>query len=103
MRLLAINANAPSTLDIHNPDPALRRRALCNLEIGSGFRITDATHASGGSLYDPRSGRTYRGAMVANVDTLKLRGYVGTPIFGRTEIWRHVIGNTPSCDGGALR
>src|SRR5664280_3121669 len=87
MRILFISPKADSTMDIHNPDATLRGKSLCNLEIGSRFHSSDATHASGGTIYDPKSGNTYRGQMVVEGDLLRLRGYVGISLFGRTEIW----------------
>lgn len=73
--------------DTHNPDPRLRSRALCGLRIGEGFLEIDPQHARDGHLYDPKNGRTYSGQMTAAGNLLYLRGYVGLPIFGRTEIW----------------
>lgn len=78
--------NHPVT-DMRNPDPKLRERPLCGLRIGDGFVEVDAQHARGGHLYDPRSGRTYSGQMAVEGNLLRLRGYVGLPILGRTEIW----------------
>lgn len=86
--IAALGPTAPSPLDIHNPDPGQRGRALCGLEIGSGFTLRDAAHASGGSLYDPKTGKTYHGAMSAEGGNLELRGYVGIPLFGRSETWK---------------
>lgn len=73
--------------DARNPDPKLRNRPLCGLRIGEGFVQVDAKHARGGHLYDPRSGRTYSGEMTELGNLLRLRGYVGLPIFGRTATW----------------
>lgn len=73
--------------DVRNPTPALRSRPLCGLRIGTGFLETDPRHASQGHLYDPKSGRTYSGQMTAEGNLLHLRGYLGVPIFGRTETW----------------
>ena len=78
--------NHPVT-DTRNPDPKLRNRQLCGLRIGAGFVQIDAQHAHGGHLYDPRSGRTYSGQMTAEGNLLRLRGYVGLPVFGRTQTW----------------
>jgi uncharacterized protein (DUF2147 family) len=78
--------NHPVT-DTHNPNPKLRNRPLCGLRIGDGFSEVDPRHARGGHLYDPKSGHTYSGQMTAEGIFLKLRGYVGLPIFGRTETW----------------
>jgi uncharacterized protein (DUF2147 family) len=78
--------NHPVT-DTHNPDPKLRSRPLCGLRIGTGFVEADPQHARGGHLYDPKSGHTYSGQMTAEGNALHLRGYIGLPIFGRSETW----------------
>jgi uncharacterized protein (DUF2147 family) len=92
--LLALSPSAPAATDIHNPDPSLRSRALCGLEIGSGFTLRDPDHAAGGSLYDPKTGKTYHGSMTAVAiegtserARLELRGYVGIPLFGESQTW----------------
>jgi uncharacterized protein (DUF2147 family) len=43
-----------------------------------------------GEILDPDDGRMYRCTLKLAVDgaTLEVRGYVGVPIFGRTQIWR---------------
>lgn len=97
LRLIYPSPSAPVSTDVHNPDPGLRHRSLCGLEIGSRFHLSDATHASGGSLYDPKSGNTYHGTMTVEGDILKLRGYVGMPVFGRTEVWKRATANAASC------
>lgn len=97
MKLQALRRNPPATTDIHNSNVSLRTRSLCGLQIGSGFHMDDATHASGGVLYDPRSGFTYHGKMALEGDELKLRGYIGTPLLGRTETWRRVQPNDAPC------
>jgi uncharacterized protein (DUF2147 family) len=76
--------------DFKNKDAALRQRDLCGLTIGSGFRADGPKHFSGGELYDPDSGRTYKGAITLNDAKLELRGYVGIPMFGETQTWSRV-------------
>ena len=63
------------------------------LEIGRGFRLTDPAHAEDGTLYDPKSGKTYHGVMESAGDKLKLRGYVGIKALGRTEVWTRENGS----------
>ena len=89
-RLVAVDPKAPGRFDAENPDPALRSRRLCGLEIGREFHLVDPDHATGGKLYDPKSGKTYSGSMSAEGDKLSLRGYVGLKIFGRSEVWTRV-------------
>jgi uncharacterized protein (DUF2147 family) len=87
MKLAAISKSAPAQVDHNNPDPALRTRPLCGLQIGYAFHLTDPSHAERGKLYDPKSGKTYKGLMSATANTLALRGYIGLKSFGRTETW----------------
>ncbi len=78
-------------LDEKNPDPALRSRPLTGLELFSGFTYDGGSRWTGGTIYDPNSGKTYR-CIITFVDrtTLKVRGYVGVPMLGRTETWTRV-------------
>jgi uncharacterized protein (DUF2147 family) len=78
----------PHDDDRNNPDPALRARRLCGLEILWGFVAAGENAWNGGSVYDAKSGNTYRGTLRLEPDgALSLRGYVGIPLFGRSERW----------------
>ncbi len=85
--VVALSRHADAPTDIHNPIANLRSRALCGLEIGSGFTPRDAAHATDGTLYDPKTGKTYHGMMTADGANLDLRGYIGIPLFGRSQTW----------------
>ena len=96
--LTGIGKSTPYTVDGQNPDPAMRTRPLCGLHIGTGFTLDKPGHLEGGRLYDPKSGKTYKGSIEAEGNTLKLRGYVGAKIFGRSETWTRATapGNCPA-------
>jgi uncharacterized protein (DUF2147 family) len=96
LTLLAISPQSPTHFDDHNPDASMRSRSICGLRIGSGFHESGAGHADGGSLYDPKTGKTYHGEMTADGDKLDLRGYVGIKMFGRSETWTRT-GSVPVC------
>ena len=87
MRLVQILNTRGEMTDSHNPNAALRNRPLCGLQIGSGFTPGDANHATGGTLYDPKSGKSYRGNITAENATLHLRGYIGISLFGESQDW----------------
>ena len=71
-----------------NPDPALRDRPLKGMTILSGFSYEGDGRWTGGRIYDPNSGKTYRATIrQVNANKLKLRGYVGISLFGRTDTW----------------
>ena len=94
---------APRT-DVANPDPALRARPVCDLQILGGFKQAGAD-APGewrdGWIYDPKSGKTYHAKMtLRDAATLDLRGYVGIPLFGETQVWTRDTEARPSCGAG---
>lgn len=95
IKIVAIAPSAPGNVDNNNPEPALRKRSLCNLEIGSAFTLASENQATGGRLYDPESGKTYKGNIDLAGDTLKLRGYIGITVFGRTETWHRAADVKP--------
>ena len=98
LKIVQVEKDSPGRVDANNPDTKLRSRTLCGLEIGSGFKPEDnRMKADGGTLYDPKSGKTYTGAITADGDLLKLRGYVGFKVFGRTEEWNRVSGPVEVC------
>jgi uncharacterized protein (DUF2147 family) len=75
-------------LDHHNPDPSLRKVLIIGLNIVHDFTSADGHTWSGGTVYDPKSGKTYRGKMtLVSPYQLNLRGYVGISLFGRTTTW----------------
>ncbi len=75
-------------LDLRNPDPALRSRPLLGLQIMGGFDRVGQDVWDHGRIYDPESGKTYKGKITfESPHRLHLRGYVGIPLFGRTAVW----------------
>lgn len=75
--------------DIKNSNTALRTRSMLNLVILSGFSYADGEW-SGGELYDPKTGKTYKSKMKLKQNSLEIRGYVGSPMFGKTTVWTRV-------------
>ncbi len=78
----------PPRRDDKNPDPELRDRLLDGMTIMKGFKFTDEGKWTGGTVYDPNSGNTYK-CTLTQVDhnTLKIRGYIGISLFGRSDTW----------------
>ena len=84
-------------VEIMNPD---RKDALCvgcegdfkdkpilHLDILSGLEKNE-DEWSGGQIIDPRNGNTYKCYIkLIKPNKLKLRGYVGVSLFGKTAYW----------------
>ena len=85
-------------LDVHNPDPARRNRSLCGVVFMTGFKPAEANAWEDGALYDVETGKSYGGTITMQPDgTLRLRGYIGTPLLGRDTIWTRHTGPVPPC------
>lgn len=83
--------------DIENPDEGKRKVSLMGLKNLHGFKYDKGDQEwTGGKIYDPKSGKTYSAYMELESDQqLKLRGYVGISLFGRTSMWSRQKSATP--------
>jgi uncharacterized protein (DUF2147 family) len=73
--------------DRWNPDPEKRARALQGLDVLLGFRF-DGRRWDAGRIYNPEEGRTYSCVLeLESPARLKVRGYVGVTMLGRTVHW----------------
>lgn len=80
-----------NTKDIKNPDPRLRSREVIGLVMLNDFVFDGQDTWKDGTIYDPREGKTYScRIMLKNKDQISVRGYVGVPMFGRTEVWTRI-------------
>ena len=74
-------------VDRNNPNPALRNRTLVGLPLISGFHY-EGDNSWSGMIYNPEDGSTYKcNFSMAGENRLNVRGYIGIPLLGRTQIW----------------
>ncbi len=62
----------------------------------------DGDEWSGGTVYDPKSDKTYKGKMWRDGDNLKLRGYIGISLLGRSSTWTPLKEGEVGIQGDAL-
>ncbi len=67
----------------------LLNKPMLGLQIMSGMVPISANAWGRGRVLDPKSGSVYSGSMklIDNGQKLRLRGFVGISLFGRTETW----------------
>ena len=81
-------ANGLPKRDKHNPNESLRDRPLCGLQILTGFQPANDALWQDGEIYNPDDGLTFSSTMKLSPEgTLKIRGYVGISLFGKTLEW----------------
>jgi len=89
-----IGGNAPTRVDARNPDPAKRQLLLRGQLILLGMHA-DGDAWSGGTIYDPDSGHTYKCRIEAiDRDHLKVRGFIGFSLLGRSQTWSRYTGSS---------
>lgn len=69
-----------------------RNQRVLGLLILRNLRPTDGKPGrwEGGEILDPENGKTYRAHLTLSPDgrRLEVRGYIGTPLLGRTQTWQ---------------
>ncbi len=73
------------TLGVAKDGPLVGMTILRNLKA-------DGDKFSGGTIFDPKSGKTYKGTvkLAEGGKKLVLRGYVGVSLIGRNQTWQRV-------------
>jgi len=73
-------------IDAKNPDPSLRNRALVGTDFLLNFEFTDQKWKHG-RIYNPENGKLYKADLELRDDELKVRGWIGFRLLGRTVEW----------------
>ena len=99
------------------PEPGEKSDAICSrcpgdqknapilgLVIVNGMQRTGRSYKNG-TILDPRDGSVYKASMELSPDgqSLSVRGYIGLPMFGQSQVWRRLPDDTtqptPSTSG----
>jgi uncharacterized protein (DUF2147 family) len=69
-------------------EDARKDQPIIGMTILTGMRKEDDEY-TGGRILDPNNGKVYKSKMSLADDgkKLKLRGYIGVPMLGRTQVW----------------
>ena len=78
--------------DLNNPDPDLQDRPVIGLLITKDFVYNGKGLWHKGTIYDPDNGKTYKCKIKfgKNEKVLKVRGFIGISLLGRTTYWTRV-------------
>ena len=74
--------------DERKDKPVVGMTILRNIKVSGDDKAT----FEGGDILDPNNGKVYKVRLKVAPDNAKLdvRGYIGTPMIGRTQVWQRV-------------
>lgn len=85
------DSNGNPKLDKKNPDDAKKKNTTLGLNNLLGFSYEGKGKYENGTIYDPENGKTYKCIITMEGDNiLKVRGYIGFSMIGRTDTWTRV-------------
>lgn len=87
-------------IDEKNDEASLVGRDMLGVPFLTGFRFDGDDRWTGGRVYAPDNGRTYRGRLWLKDGDLKMRGFVGVAALGRTATFARYQGGAELPDGG---
>ena len=73
-------------IDAQNPDPQLQGRSLLGADFILNFRF-DGRKWKDGRIYNPENGKQYKADLELKDGVLKVRGWLGIRLLGRTVEW----------------
>ena len=83
--------NGVERRDTKNPKNENHSNQIIGLLLLKNFKFDNKDEWKGGEIYDPESGKTYRSYLYfKDKNTLKVRGFIGISLIGRTETWTRV-------------
>jgi uncharacterized protein (DUF2147 family) len=95
-----LNAEGVPKHDRYNPDPANQGRPICGLPMLWGLGLMSDGTFDGGKIYDPKTGKTYSVALaLTESDKLKVTGYLGVKMLGKSFLWTRAPAGLPRCEG----
>ena len=76
-------------LDKHNSDASKKNQPVLGMVNLKAFKFNEKEKIwENGKIYDPKNGKEYSCKMeLTNTNSLKVRGYIGISLLGRTDNW----------------
>jgi uncharacterized protein (DUF2147 family) len=71
---------------------ARKDQKVIGMTIVTGVKKGDGEMFEGGEILDPNNGKTYKVRMTLKDGgkTMEVRGYIGAPMLGRTQVWQRI-------------
>jgi len=84
-------------IDRENPNPALRERPWCGIDVISGLRQEKPGVWTDGNIYNPKDGGSYDMEIERQGDGLRVYAFLGLRLLGKKENWIRAPADLPGC------
>ncbi len=95
-----LDPSAPPDAVCSKCTDARRDQPILGMQIIRGVHASDSDPLrwEGGEILDPNNGKVYQVRLTLSDGgkTLSVRGYIGTPLLGRTQVWMRVEPDAPN-------
>lgn len=93
-----LSQNGQPLTDELNPDPRLRNRPICGLQVIGDLKLQAGGVWDQGWIYDPKEGKTYDVEIrLRSPDQLQVKGYLGVKFLSETFIWQRAPAEIQRC------
>ena len=90
--------NGKPLTDGYNPDPDMRARPICGLQVLGNLSPQPDGAWDAGWVYDPKVGKAYDVEVrLEGRDQLTVTGYKGIKLLGKTFVWKRAPPTLPKC------
>ncbi len=91
-------ADGQPLTDVFNPDPRLRQRSICGLQVIGDLKLQPNGAWDTGWIYDPKEGKSYDVEIkLRTPDRLQVKGYLGVKFLSETFFWQRAPTELPRC------
>ncbi len=88
-----LNKDGQHKVDKNNPDKNKQGAPLVGIRLLDGFEYKGKNTWEDGTIYDPENGKTYSCKITLdNINSMRIRGYIGISLIGRTSAWSRFTG-----------
>ena len=85
-------------IDDLNPDPKLKRRPVCGIDVIGGLKRQSGGIWDEGWIYDPKQGKQFDVELkLRSADSLQVMGYLGVKFLSETFVWKRAPADLKRC------
>lgn len=96
-----LNSKGKPLTDVYNPNPSLRGRPICGLQVLTNLQLMSDGTYDRGTVYDPKKGKQHQAKLrLLSPDKLQLTGFALGRLLSKSFVWTRAPADLPRCTPG---